>query len=195
MSNTASTQDAQVAGVGTTKTGYVIRFKDTASAEAARNNMEWLHELGNNTKLVKARFDVVVHRTPTEDFDLENANAQAIEKIMKENDLNEPGLRIEEVAWLKKKDKALGKFASLGIWFDTAEGADLLLDKGFLVSRGFIGSVERCELKRKRCFRCQRFGHFAWSCKETPRRGHCAGPHEREQCPPGRESPLPRLRW
>ena len=38
LSNTPSTQDAQVAGVGTTKTGYVIRFKDTESAEAARNN-------------------------------------------------------------------------------------------------------------------------------------------------------------
>ncbi|OGE46890.1 hypothetical protein PENARI_c093G11063, partial [Penicillium arizonense] len=141
LSNAPSTQDAQVAGVGTTKTGYVIRFKDTESAEAARNNTEWLNELGNNTKLVKARFGVVVHRTPTEDFDLENANSQAIEKIMKENDLNELGLRIEEVAWLKKRDKVLGKFASLGIWFDTTEGANLLLDKGFLVGRRFIGKT------------------------------------------------------
>jgi hypothetical protein len=63
-----STQDAQVAGIGTTKTGYVIRFKDPESAEAARTNTEWLNELGNNTKLVKPRFGVVVHRTPTEDF-------------------------------------------------------------------------------------------------------------------------------
>ena len=85
--NAPSTQDAQVAGIGTTKTGYVIRFKDPESAEAARNNTEWLNELGNNTKLVKPRFGVVVHRTPTENFDLENANAQAIEKIMEENDL------------------------------------------------------------------------------------------------------------
>lgn len=37
-------------------------------------NIEWLHELGNNTKLVKARFGVVVHRTLIEDFDLENSN-------------------------------------------------------------------------------------------------------------------------
>jgi hypothetical protein len=26
---------------------------------------------------------------------------------------------------------------------------------------------------------------LAWSCKETPRCGHCAGPHERQRCPPG----------
>jgi hypothetical protein len=38
--NTLSTQDVQVAGIGTTKTGYVIRFKDIASAEIARKNNE-----------------------------------------------------------------------------------------------------------------------------------------------------------
>lgn len=183
--NTPPTQDAQVAGVGTTKTGYVIRFKDQASTKAARSNLEWLNELGNNTRLVKPRFGIVVHRTPTEDFDLENANAQAIEKVTEENELTERGFQIEEVAWLKKKDKALGKFASLGIWFDSAEGADWMLNNGLLVSQRYIGSVERCEIKKKRCFRCQRFGHLAWSCKETPRCGHCAGQHERQRCPPG----------
>lgn len=73
----------------------------------ARGNTEWLNELGNNTKLVRQRLGVVVHRTPTEDFDLQSANAQAIEKIIEENDLVAQGFRIEEVAWLKKKDKPL----------------------------------------------------------------------------------------
>ncbi|KAI9044306.1 uncharacterized protein KD926_001537 [Aspergillus affinis] len=73
--NAPSTQYAQVAGIGTTKTGYLIRFKDPESATAARNNSEWLKELGNNTKLVKPRFGIVVYRTPTADFDLENASA------------------------------------------------------------------------------------------------------------------------
>jgi hypothetical protein len=40
------------------------------------------------------------------------------------------------VAWLKKKDKELGKFASLGIWFDSAEGAEWLLVNGLLVGQG-----------------------------------------------------------
>jgi hypothetical protein len=163
----------------------VIRFKNQASVEAARNNTEWLNELGNNTKLVKPRFGVVVHRTPTEDFDLENANTEAIAKIMEENDLAEQGFQIEELAWLKRKDKVLGKFASLGIWFDSAEGAEYLLNNGLLVGQRQIGSVERREIKKKRSFRCQRFGHLAWSCKETPRCGHCAGQLLREHCPSG----------
>ncbi|KAJ5198848.1 hypothetical protein N7491_000585 [Penicillium cf. griseofulvum] len=71
LQSDATTKDAQVAGIGTTKTGYVIRFKNAESAEMACNNAEWLHKLGNNTKLVKARFGVVVHRTPTEESDLE----------------------------------------------------------------------------------------------------------------------------
>lgn len=104
-----------------------------------------------------------MHRTPTEDFDLENAKAQAIEKIMEENELTERGFRIEEVTWLKKKGKALVKFASLGIWLDSVEGAEWILDNGLLVDQRYFGSVERCEIKRKRSFRCQRFGHLAWS--------------------------------
>ncbi|THC88490.1 hypothetical protein EYZ11_012059 [Aspergillus tanneri] len=169
--NTSATQDAEVAGIGTTKTGYVTRFKDPESTEAARNNTGWLNELGNSTKIVKPRFGVVVHRTPTEDFDLENVSALAIEKIIEENNLVEHGFRIEEVAWLKRKDKALGKFASLAIWFDSAEGAEYILNNGLLVGQRYIGSVssvDRREIKKKRCFRCQRFGHLAWSCKETP---------------------------
>ncbi|KAJ5646736.1 hypothetical protein N7490_003108 [Penicillium lividum] len=183
--NAPSTQDAQVAGIGTTKAGYVIRFKDTESAEVARSNSEWLNQLGNDTKLVKPRFGVVVHCTPTEDFDLENASARAIQKVKEENELAEHGFHIEELAWLKRKDKILGKFASLGIWFDSAEGAEYILNNGLLVGQRQIGSVERREIKKKRCFRCQHFGHLAWSCKETPRCGHCAGQHERQRCPSG----------
>jgi hypothetical protein len=80
-----------VAGIGATKTGYLIRFKDQMLAEAARNNTDWLNELGNDTKLVKPWFGVVVHRTPTEGLNLDNANTQAIEKITAENKLVEKG--------------------------------------------------------------------------------------------------------
>ncbi|KXG45142.1 reverse transcriptase [Penicillium griseofulvum] len=180
-----TTQDAQVAGIGTTKTGYIIRFKNTESANVARNNTEWLHNLGNNTKLVKPRFGIVIHRTPTEEFDLETGAAQAVDKITEDNDLTEHGFRIEELAWMKAKDKPLGKFASLGVLFDSTEGAEHILRNGFVVNKHYLHYIERREFKKKRCFRCQQFGHLAWSCKETPRCGHCVGQHERERCPPG----------
>jgi hypothetical protein len=185
LQSDTATQDTQVAGIGTTKTGYIIRFKNTESAEIARRNTEWLHKLGNNTRLVKPRFGVVVYRTPTEEFDIETGVAQATEKIIAENDQADHSFHIEELAWMKAKDKTLGKFASLGIWFDSPEGVEYMLRKGFLVSGQLITSVERREIKKKRCFRCQRFGHLAWLYKETPRYGHCVGQHERERYPPG----------
>ena len=80
--NADTTKDVQVAGVGTTKTGYVIRFKDHQSAETARTNTEWLEELGNGTKLVRPRFGVVVHRVPTVDFSLPGNEKDGIQKIM-----------------------------------------------------------------------------------------------------------------
>jgi hypothetical protein len=75
-----------------------------------------------------------------------------MEKIMEENNLAENSSHIKELAWLKQKDKVLGKFASLGIWFNSAEGAEHLLNNGLLVGQRYISSVERQEIKRKRCF-------------------------------------------
>lgn len=90
----------------------------------ARTNTEWQHKLGNNTRLVKPRFGVVVHRTPTEDSDIETGATQAAEKITAENDLADHSFHIEELAWMKAKDKTLRKFASLGVWFDSPEGVE-----------------------------------------------------------------------
>lgn len=115
LQSDAKTQDTQVVGIGTTKTGYIIRFENVESAQVARNNTEWPQKLDKDTKLVKPRFGIVVQRTPTEEFDLETGTAQASEKTIQENDLAEHGFHIEELAWIKAKDKALGKFALLGI--------------------------------------------------------------------------------
>lgn len=43
----------------------MLLFKKTTSAEIAHNNTKWLHELGNDTKLVKPWFGVAVHRVLT----------------------------------------------------------------------------------------------------------------------------------
>lgn len=180
-----TTKDAQVAGVGTTKTGYVIRFRDAQSAEMARNNTTWLDELGNETKLVKPRFGIVVHRVPTEDFDLDREKKKGIQKILVENELEETGFEIEDIAWLKKKDRPLGQSASLGIWFNTPEAAKSVIEEGLVVGQRYIGSVEPYQVELKRCYRCQRFGHLAWSCKERAKCGHCSGQHEQRHCPPG----------
>jgi FtsZ-binding cell division protein ZapB len=185
LSNAEPTKDVQVAGVGTTKTGYVIRFRDAQSAEKARNNTSWLEELGNETKLVKPRFGVVVHRVPTEDFALDREKKEGIEKIMEENDLAEKGFEIEDIAWLKKKDRPLGRSASMGIWLNTPEAAESILNNGLLVGQRYIGSVEPYKVELKRCHRCQRFGHLAWSCKEQVKCGHCSGQHDQRHCLPG----------
>lgn len=123
----AARKDVQVAGVGTTKTGYVIRFKDQQSTDTARANPEWLEILGNGTKLVKPRYGVVVHRVPTVGFSIPENQKVGIRKIMEENDLAARGFNIDEIAWLKRPDKLLGMSASMGIWLDTADAAEWIV--------------------------------------------------------------------
>jgi hypothetical protein len=183
--NADATKDVQVAGVGTTKTGYVIRFQDHQSAETARTNTEWLEELGNGTKLIKPRFGVVVHRVPTVDFSIPGNEKDGIARIMEENDLAAKGYRVDEIAWLKKPDKPLGMYASMGIWLNTPDAAEWMVNNGLVFGQRYIGSIEHYQIDKKRCYRCQRFGHLARSCKERARCGHCSGDHERRNCPPG----------
>jgi hypothetical protein len=104
-----TTKDVQVAGVGTTKTGYTIRFKDGESMATAKANTAWLQVLGNGTKLVKPRFGVVVHRMPTEGLQLPEHKKEAIEKITEENDLTAKGYCVDDIAWLKMDTKLHGR--------------------------------------------------------------------------------------
>jgi hypothetical protein len=93
--------------MGTTKAGYLIRFKDEKSAEIARNNKEWLQNLGQDTKIAKPRFGIVVHRTTTTEFPTLDGKPAIIAKITQENDLAEKGIKIEDIAWLKMKTSRL----------------------------------------------------------------------------------------
>jgi hypothetical protein len=180
-----TTRNAQVAGVGTTRTGYLIRFKDDQSAAIARNNTGWLQKLGNETRVVKPRFGVVVHRTPTDEVPLLENKEQSIAKITHENELNTRGFQISDLAWLKKKDSPLGTSASLAIWFESAEAAEWATRDGLLFGARYIGSIEPYQIQKKRCHRCLTVGHLAWSCKEAIRCKHCAGEHDHKDCPPG----------
>jgi hypothetical protein len=143
-----------------------------------------LEALGNGTKLVKPRFGVVVHRMPTEDLQLPENKKEVITRIMEENDMTSKGYLVDDIAWLKSKDKPLGVSASMGIWFDTPEAAEWTIHNGLVCGQRYIGSVEAYQVKKKRCHRCQGFGHLAWACKEPRRCGHCSGGHERRDCPP-----------
>lgn len=184
LHNTETTKEVQVAGVGTTKTGYVVRFKDRESKETAKTNTGWLAALGNGTKLVKPRFGVVVHRMPTEGLQLPENTEEAIARIMEETDMTAKGYTVSDIVWLKSKDKPLGVLASLRMWFDTLEAAEWNVHNGVVCGQRYIGSVEAYQVRKKRCQRCQGFGHLAWACKEVKRCGHCSSEHERRDCPP-----------
>jgi hypothetical protein len=177
----SSTNEAELLGVGSTKTGYLLRFRNESSRELAKKNNEWTEDLGQRTKVVTPRFGVVAHRTQTADIDIDDKE-KSIQKISQENDLVSKGYRVEEIAWLKKKDLPLGHSASLGIWFNSAEAADYAVKQGLVFGQRFVSSIEPYLSRRKRCFRCQGLGHLAWNCKEKERCGNCCGEHSRRDC-------------
>ncbi|THC88818.1 hypothetical protein EYZ11_011735 [Aspergillus tanneri] len=63
----------------------------------------------------------------------------------------------------------LGKFASLGIWFDSAEGAEYILNNGLLIGQRYFGSVECREIKKKRKHRGADIVQANMSGSDVPR--------------------------
>jgi hypothetical protein len=80
---------------------------------------------------------------------------------MIENKLEEKGFEIADIAWLRKKDRPLGRSASMGIWFNTPEAAEWTRQEGLLVGQRYISSIEPYKVEKKRCYRYQGFGHLA----------------------------------
>ena len=91
----------------------------------------------------------MVHQVPTEDFNLDRGKTQGIQKILEENDLMEKGFEIEDITWLKKKDRPLGRSTSMGIWLSTLEAAESMINNGLLVGQRYIRSVEPYRVKLK----------------------------------------------
>lgn len=175
------TTDAQLLGVGSTKTGYLLRFRNETSMEMARKNKEWTEDLGQSTKVVTPRFGVVAHRTPTAEVDI-NDKENSIWRISQDNGFASKGHCIEEIAWLKKRDLPFGHSATLGIWFNSAEAAEQAIQHGLVFGQSFVSTIEPYQSQQKRCFRCQGLGHMAWNCKEKERCGNCCGQHSRRDC-------------
>jgi hypothetical protein len=79
---------------------------------------------------------------------------------MEENHLAAKSLQIYDIAWLKGNDKQLGRSASLGIWLDTAEAAEWVINNELVFEWRYVGSIEPYQIKKKRCHRCQKFGLY-----------------------------------
>jgi hypothetical protein len=156
-------KDVEVAGVNTTRTGYVVRCKDEQSAATAKTHTGLLQELGNNTKLVKPRYPVVVHRFPTDGIVLPDNEHEFIRQLMEENEMQDQNAHIDEATWLIAKGKPVGYLATLGIWVDTEVAAQEAITHGLVYGQRYMG-VSAYDPGKKKCYNCSEPGHFQRDC-------------------------------
>ena len=55
---------------------------------------------------------------PIEGPQLPEDKKEGITRIIEESELRAKGYRVDDVAWLKSRDKPLGVSISMGIWFE-----------------------------------------------------------------------------
>ena len=181
LHKTDQTKDVEVTGINTTRTGYVVRCKDEQSAQKAKTHTQWLQGLGNNTKLVKPRYPVVVHRFPTEGIMLPEHEDEFTRRLMEENEMPAKNFKVDGATWLREKSKPLGYSATLGIWFDTEDAAQDAIRHGIVYGQRHMG-VSAYDPEKKKCYNCRKPGHLQRNCT-WPKRCHlCTGDHDRRDC-------------
>lgn len=142
----------------------------------------WLGTLAPKAVIVQQKYQVLVHGIRTGAIDTKD-----------QDKLNEE-IRAENSGWMKKGDilKAtwIGKNAtqkphsSLILSFSTAKTANRVIDKGLLYEYNVRDAeVWDNSCRRRQCYRCNRYGHFASDCRLPQTCAHCAGPHMVTECP------------
>ncbi|EXJ75203.1 uncharacterized protein A1O5_01899 [Cladophialophora psammophila CBS 110553] len=77
---------------------------------------------------------------------------------MEENNLAIKWFHINEIVWMKTPDKPLSMNVSLGIWLDTPDTAEWVVNNGLVFGPRHKRSIEHYRIEKKRCYRCQGFG-------------------------------------
>jgi hypothetical protein len=72
---------------------------------------------------------------------------EGIQKIMEENDLAAKGFHVDEISWLKRPDKPLGGYASIGIWLSTPDAAEWIMKTGCYLDRDMYVALNIIRLK------------------------------------------------
>ena len=84
---------------------------------------------------------------------------------MEENDFEAKGYQIEDIAWLKSKDKPLGRTASLGIWLYKAEAAEwVVYTMDWPLDRDTLEALSHTKSRGSDATGAK--GLDTWSCKE-----------------------------
>lgn len=115
---------------------------------------------------------------------MDTANqTQAIEHLHRCNARLHANLRIVRISWSTKAIKEKKAFSSLRLEVETPDMANRLISKRLLEDY----EMKQCERfsgegKMTQCFKCQRYGHVAKSCRNETTCGHCAENHHSEDC-------------
>ena len=110
-------------------------------------------------------------------------NPEQIKELEITNRIYIQGIGIQKAAWLKKYNRQGKSAGSLIIWFDAAESADKVIEKGLMWGYEVkAAEIFRSGFRMMQCFNCQKYGHIAKNCTADSKCGQCAGGHNTKAC-------------
>ena len=173
----------EVVGISRLPSGDIKVFTRTKETkETLEKDTEWTKTVAESADISRRTYGVTAHGVKVRNIDTAN-QAQAIEHLYRCNACLHANLKITKVSWLARAIKEKKAFSSLRIEVETPDMANRL------ISQGLLEKYEMKQYKRfsgegriTQCFKCQRYGHVAKSCRNEITCGHCAENHHSEDC-------------
>lgn len=176
-------EDSMPAGVRKLPTGDLI-FQMVTEEDKAKweTHTGWAAAIAPSATVKKRSFKVMVHGVRVANINTDR-QAEAIESLTAQNSRIHKNLRITRVSWLTSAIKNKKVVSSLIIETPCASMANEIIQLGLIEDH----ELKLCELfdvrgRPVQCFRCYGYGHFAASCRNATKCGHCAGAHKTDSC-------------
>jgi hypothetical protein len=166
-----------------TSRDIAVHLSTVTAAKTKINDEAWAKVLGASAKIVRKTYPILVHGVRKDAYKQDEQKG-GIEKLQRHNSILHPEMKIIKFHWpawteRPRADGSSRTYTSIVVELSEPEMANKALREGFIEN----AEMKACEYYDRKgsvlqCFKCQKYGHMAHTCKNETKCGWCAGDHQ-----------------
>ena len=133
-------------------------------------------------KILKKSYEIMIHEIKIKNVNTKKQK-EAIEKLLKQNEIFHKNLNITRIFWLKSVRKLEKAILLLIVETELSKKFNRIIFEKFLKEssrKNAMMFVKECKMIQ--CFNCYEYEHIDKKCKNVMKCDHCAKKHEMNKC-------------
>ena len=162
----------------------VLKINNEKSRKALKSNEEWTKEICEKTNLKRQMNVVIVHDIRVKNILNQNEKweKKTIKALKKMNATFHSNLKIENIRWISKKNHKKN-FSSMMLKLANLDMINKLIHHDILHEyTSKIVKYYESMSRIQQCFKCQKYDHKTYECRNKQTCEYCAKKHRIEHC-------------